>query len=231
MKKSKAGKPAPKKNRAGNTMTIGVLPAAVVVRGYAKHSIDDYAIENISLLMEIRDNAIHFLNVGRDLHKRIQEVRAAALRNFAFAKSWFDFDLSQHQFALMPVAFETPAGIIQTVFSDDTKGAAGKVAKLLTDQERRFPFEPSKPYSVGVEIELKFVRKPDATALPMIFSPNDPNAIAVKITEEDLLEKYPWDYRQLCDALRKTPSLKENQRFHTVRKPLEDDPKFAGYDN
>jgi hypothetical protein len=227
-KKDKTGRLAPKKNRAGNTMTIGVLPAAALVKGYAKHSIDDYVIENLSLLMEIRDNAIHFLNVGRDLHKRIQEVGAAALRNFAFAtKSWFDCDLSQYQFALMPVAFETPAGIIQTVFSGDTKGPAGKVAKLLADQERKYPFEPTKPFSVGVEVELKFVRKPDATALPMIFSPNDPNAIAVKIMEEDLLEKYPWDYRQLCVALRKAPSFKENQRFHTLRKPLEEDPRFC----
>src|SRR5207253_367635 len=45
-KKGKTGKPAPKKNRAGNTMTIGVLPAANVVREYTKHSIDDYVIEN-----------------------------------------------------------------------------------------------------------------------------------------------------------------------------------------
>lgn len=142
--KGKSSKLAPKKNRAGNTMTIGVLPAANMVKGYTKYSIDDYAIENMSLLMEIRDNAIHFLNVGRDLHKRLQQVGAAALRNFAFAaKSWFDCDLSQYQFALMPVAFETPDGVIQTVFSGDTKGAAGKVAKLLADQERKFPFEPS----------------------------------------------------------------------------------------
>lgn len=227
-KKGKSSKLAPKKNRAGNTMTIGVLPAANMVKGYTKYSIDDYAIENMSLLMEIRDNAIHFLNVGRDLHKRIQQVGAAALRNFAFAaKSWFDCDLSQYQFALMPVAFETPDGVIQTVFSGDTKGAAGKVAKLLADQERKFPFEPSKPYSVGIEVELKFVRKAGADALPMIYSPNDPNAIAVSLTEEDVLKNYPWDYRQLCEALRKTPQFKENQFFHTVRKPLEDDPRFC----
>jgi hypothetical protein len=227
-KGGKSSKLGPKKNRAGNTMTIGVLPAAAIVKGYSKHSIDDYAIENISLLMEVRDNAIHFLNVGRDLHKRVQEVGAAALRNFAFAaKSWFDCDLSEYQFALMPVAFETPAGVIQTVFGEDTKGAAGKVAKLLADQERKFPFEASKPYNVGVEVELKFVRKPDANAISVVVSPNNPNAVPVTLSEEDVLKNYPWDYAQLCTALRKQPNFKKNQYFHRVRRPLEDDPRFC----
>src|SRR5258705_3758291 len=206
-KNGKSNKLVPKKNRAGNTMTLWIIAAAQLVRSYPRNAIDEYAIQNISLLMEIRDNAIHFHNVGRDLHKRIQEIGAAALRNFAFAaKSWFNCDLSEYQFALMPVAFETPAGIIQTVFAEDTKGAAGKVAKLLASQESKFPFEATKPYSVGVEVELKFVRKQAANALQVIFAPNDPNAIPVTFTEEDVFKKYPWDYRQLCNALRKTPN-------------------------
>jgi hypothetical protein len=44
-------------------MTVSVFAAAQIVRAYQKTSVDDYAIENISLLMEIRDNAIHFHNV------------------------------------------------------------------------------------------------------------------------------------------------------------------------
>jgi hypothetical protein len=219
---------AAKKNRAGNTMTIGVLAAANIVREYTQEPIDSYGIENLTLLMDIRDNAIHFHNVGRDLHKRVQEVGAAALRNFAFAaKKWFDCDLSQYQFALMPVAFETPAGVIQTVFGDETKGPAGKVAKLLADQERKFPFEAAKPFNVGIEVELKFVRSANALAMPVIVSPNDPNAIRVTLTEEDILKRYPWDYRMLCKALRKTPSFKENARFHKLRRPLEEDLRFC----
>jgi hypothetical protein len=227
-KDGKSNKRMAKKNRAGNTMTLGVSGAAVLVQSYSKNSIDEYAIENISLLSEIRDNAIHFHNVGRDLHKRVQEIGAAALRNFAFAaKSWFNCDLSEYQFALMPVAFETPAGMIQTIFAEDTKGAAARVAKLLADQERKFPFEASKPYNVGVEVELKFVRKAEEHALPIKISPNDPNAIAVTISEEDVLRNYPWAYRDLCRALHKVPSFKENDQFHRVRKPLEDDVRYC----
>jgi len=209
-------------------MTIGVLPAANIVRGYAQDSIDDYATENISLLMEVRDNAIHFHNVGRDLHKRVQEIGAAALRNFAFAaKQWFSCDLSQYKFALMPIAFETPAGVIQTIFANETTGAAANVVKLLSDQERKFSFEVGKPFNVGVEVELRFVRKADPQAMPVIVSPNDPNAIRVTLTEEDVLKRYPLDYRTLCKALRKAPNFKENDRFHNLRRSLEDDPRYC----
>jgi hypothetical protein len=60
-KATKAGLPSkklsPKRNRAGNVLTIGVAAAANLVRGYSKNEIDQHVVENLSLLMEIRDNA------------------------------------------------------------------------------------------------------------------------------------------------------------------------------
>jgi hypothetical protein len=50
----------------------------------------------------------------------------------------------------MPFAFESPTGIIQTVFPDDAKGAVSKLQKLLADTQQAFPFDPSKPFNVGV---------------------------------------------------------------------------------
>lgn len=86
-------------------MTIGI--AAGIVGQYPRDAIDRYAIENISLLIEIRDNAIHFHNAGRGPRKRVQEIGSAALRNFAYAaKAWFACDLSSYHFALMPFAFD-----------------------------------------------------------------------------------------------------------------------------
>jgi|ERR1700746_1971210 hypothetical protein len=41
----------PKRNRAGNTMTIGNTTATAKVSEYPKYGIDRYAVENISLLI------------------------------------------------------------------------------------------------------------------------------------------------------------------------------------
>jgi hypothetical protein len=232
-KATKSGVPskksAPKKNRAGNVMTISVGAAAATVRAYTKDTIDQYGVENISLLMEIRDNAIHFHNSGRGLRKRIQEVGSAALRNFSYAaKAWFNRDLGSYDFALMPFAFESPAGIIQTVFADDAKGPTAKLQKLLTDTKQAFPFDAAKPFNVGVEVELRFVRKAIDGAIPVRVAPGDPNAVPVTVSEEDARKAYPWTYDNLRRALhRRYADFKENETFHRIRKPLERDTRYC----
>jgi hypothetical protein len=232
-RKTKGGAPTkrlfPRKNRAGNNMTISMTQAVQIVDGYATDTIDKYAAENVSLLIEVRDNAVHFVNTGKTLHKKVQEIGSASLRNFAFAaKAWFRADLEAYHLALMPVAFETPLGTVKTVFADDAKGAAGRLAKLLADQESAFPFDPTKPYNVGVEVELRFVRKPTPDAINVKVDPGDPKAIPVTVTEEDILKRYPWTYDDLLKAAKnKLPHLKINGAFHKVMTPYKSDERFC----
>lgn len=219
----------PRKNRAGNTLSIGVARAAGLVSQYEKDGIDRACVENLRLLVEIRDNAIHFHNATDGLRKRVQEVGAAAVRNFAYAtKSWFKKNLDSYNFALMPFAFESPTGIIQTVFADDAKGGARKLQDLMTELNRAFPFDANKPYNVGVELELRFVRRAEAGAIPVRLAPADPNAVPVMMNEEDVLKNYPWRYTDLTKALRKRyVNFKENEEFHGVRRPLEGEKRYC----
>ena len=79
-----------KLNRSGNSMTISLNRAAGLVRSYSANGIDVRCAENLNLLQEIRDNAIHLYNVSPGLGKRIQEVGSATLKNFvAAAEKWF----------------------------------------------------------------------------------------------------------------------------------------------
>jgi hypothetical protein len=232
-KQKKDGSPSkkmqPKRNRAGNIMTIGVSAAAHTVQAYPKEPIDRFGVENISLLMEIRDNAIHFHNTGRGLRQRVQEIGAASLRHFAHAaKTWFGRDLSEYEFALMPFAFESPMGIIQTVFADAEKGGSAKLQKLFLDAKQTFPFSPANPFNVGVEIELRFVRNTKDGAIPVRVSPDDPSAVAVTVSEEDARKAYPWTYTDLRKALRKRyADFKENETFHKIRRPLEKNSRYC----
>ena len=212
----------PKLNRARNVMTINIGAAVEIVQAYSNDPIDRYCAENISLLIEIRDNAIHFHNLSLGLRKRVQEIGSAALRNFSYAaKTWFSRNLGDYDFALMPFAFESPTGIIQTVFAEDEKGARAKLKKLFLDTKLEFPFDASKPFNVGVEIELRFIRNARDGAIAVRVSPDDPNAMPVTISEEDARKAFPWTYFDLRNYLRKRyDDFKENQKFHTIRKPL-----------
>ena len=233
-KKNKEGKSSkrqtPKRNRARNMMTIGLEAAVRTVGNYPKNALDLYGSENISLLMEIRDNAIHFRNSSRSLRKQVQEIGAATLRNFSFAaKSWFGCDLSSYDFAIMPFAFESPTGKIQTVFKDDSKGPTAKLHRLISETKRALPFDPSKQFNVGIEVELRFVRRAADGAVPVrLVSPDNITAVPITISEEDVRKRFAWTYSDLCKKMRKRYSnYKADDSFHKVRREIEQDPRYC----
>jgi hypothetical protein len=93
-----------KTNRSGNPMTIDIFGAIKELE--TSNAIDARCRGNIEMLIEIRDNAIHFVNKGEDLSKKVQEVGIAGLRNYVSAMAeWFGRDLSQYNFYLMPMSF------------------------------------------------------------------------------------------------------------------------------
>lgn len=50
----------------------------------------------------------------------------------------------------------------------------------------------------------------------------------IRLTEEDITDKYPWDYDVLTTRLsRRYSDFKINARYHEIRKQLEKDKKFA----
>jgi len=219
----------PTVNRTGNVMTIGITSATAKVRSYERDGIDDAVQKNLDLLMEIRDNAVHLNNKSHGLRKRVQEVGSGALRNFASATmAWFGKDLSAHNFSIMPLAFETPQGILKTAFDDRERGAAGKLVKLISEQQAEIPFDPARPFNVGVQIEMRFVRTVAPEAIVVQLGPPAPGAIPVVVTEEQALAAYPWEYSDLVKMLRKRYSdFLANDTFHARRRLLAADPAFC----
>jgi hypothetical protein len=218
-----------KKNRAGNVVTISIGAACAKVRAYQQNGIDDAVLRNLDLLIEVRDNSVHLSNKSDGLRKRVQEVGSAALRNFAVAASaWFAKDLSAYNFCIMPLSFETPQGILKTAFNDLERGSAGRLVKLISEQQASIPFDPARAFNVGVQIDMRFVRAATPEGIMVHLGPPSPGAIPLMVTEEQVLASYPWDYADLTKALRKRYSdFKENQVFHERRKQLAENPAFC----
>ena len=64
-----------KKNRAGNEMTIDIFTSLKIIK-------DDTLKENIKLLVEMRDNAIHFYNESKYFEKKVLEIGTATLKSY-----------------------------------------------------------------------------------------------------------------------------------------------------
>ncbi len=57
---------------------------------------------------------------------------------------------------------------------------------------------------------------------------SNPSALKVSLTDEQIMENYPWDYKRLTDECNKRYSdFKLNQKYHKVRKSLYSDSRFS----
>ena len=78
-----------------------------------------------------------------------------------------------------------------------------------------------------VNIDVKFTSS-KAKGVPEVRNTNDPNATKIFMTEEEIREKYPWDYEELTGRCRlRYIDFKLNAKYHNIKKPLYENEKFC----
>ncbi len=211
-----------KETRSGNPFTHSLDFLAKKLLD--SRAFDATAWANIQALLEMRDSSIHFYNRSGAFPVRLQEIGAASLKNFVAAtKSWFGRDMSEFNFYLMPLSF--------IALPQQTEGV------ILNHEEKKFlafveNLEPTRddaasPYSVTVNIDIKFTRSKAKDALGVQVT-NNPNAPEVRLTEEQIRERNPWDYTRLTEECQKRyTDFKVTKEYHDIRKTLLKDKRFG----
>jgi hypothetical protein len=224
--KTKAGKPSKKlqvkRNRSKNVMTMG-LEACIVALEKKGTSVPPAVKKNLEALIEIRDNAVHYLNASPLLAKQVLEIGTANLRNFMeLGKLWLDLDLSSYSLYLMPVGFLPPTAAAGIVVSNDERNLVNYLAGLMTDADDNRVSD----YHISLDVNISFKRTSAADATAVIIS-NAPDALAVTVSEEDIRKQFPWEYSDLKDRLRaRYSNFKENDKYHKLRKQFAADPRY-----
>lgn len=211
-----------KETRSGNPFTHSL--DFLAKRLVESKAFDANAWANIQALLEMRDSSIHFYNRSGAFPVRLQEIGAASLKNFVAAtKSWFGRDMSEFNFYLMPLSFVAlPHQTEAVVLNHEEKKFLAFVESIEPAND-----DASSPYSVTVNIDIKFTRSKAKDALGVQVT-NDPNAPAVRVTEEQIRERYPWDYDRLNEECAKRYSdFKQVQKYHDIRKRLLKDKRFG----
>lgn len=219
---SRGARKKKKLTRSGNPFThsIDYLAKKLVE---LKH-LDATVLQNIEALLEIRDNAVHFYNHGNVFSIRLQEIGAASLRNFVtLVAEWFGNDLSEYNFYLMPLAFLSPPRSARALVLNKEEENFLKFVEALEKHEAK----KGGRFSVGVNVEVKYTRSKATDAINYRLS-NDPNATEIRLTEQQILEKYPLDYRSLTEECKTRYSdFAVDRKYHGLRKQLRDDPRYA----
>lgn len=213
-----------KRNRAGNPHTIGLFKALAVLESQYGIAVDAALRANLEALVEIRDNAVHFINAGPGLAQRVLEVGTAAVRNFLeCARLWFDRDMRQYSMYLLPIGFIGPTGSVSAVHvgADERRlveylgGLAASHAGATTG------------FHAALEVAVSLKRSIAGSGAQVQIT-KDRNAPAVQLADEDITKLYPWDYRELTRRLsERYVDFCANQEYHDVRKGLKADPRYV----
>ncbi len=213
-------------SRSGNVKTVSLFVAYDLIINEYGDKLDNLVRKNLEALIEIRDNSVHFLNKEFELKRKIFEIGTASLKNYLnLVIKWFGIDLSKYNFFLMPMAFIRDfhkAKVVSLTLQEK------KLIKFVENLQSKVEDDETKDFNLALEVSVHLKRASSTTTTNTITISNDPNAPVVRISEEDIREKYPWDYAVLTTRLKKRyQSFKCNQDYHGIRKPLESDERYC----
>lgn len=162
-----------KRNRSGNAQTLQ-LSACVVELDKANERVPKGAALNLEAMIEVRDNATHFIVASTLLQRHVLELACASVRNYVtLSKVWFDRDFSNSLSLMLPVAFFHGADEVGAV-------VVTKDEKRLIDKLQTMASNPADDdeYKVAVRIEIRLHRSTLATAANVQVT-RDPEALGI----------------------------------------------------
>lgn len=217
----------PDLNRSNNPKTIG-LHKCLITCEQSPINLNHTVSENIIVLMEIRDTAIHFQHDDLHLSKKVFEIGTASLKNYlTLITSWFEYDLSIYNFFLMPITFFHEFESIKSFSVNSNKEQIENLLKFISKKEKEAPSDEDKDFNISLRLETKFVKSTSTESLLLNYS-NDPTGIKINIQEEDVLKRFPLDYDKLTLTLRnKYSDFKTDKKYHKIRKELAKNQKLC----
>lgn len=213
-----------KRNRAGNPQSITLGACIARLEEDSTSKLPKEVKANLDALAEIRDNSVHFITASATLARQAQELAAACVRNFILlAKGWFGKDFAGILNLVLPLSFVAPTQDAGAVVVSADESRLIEHLKTLAQEVG----DGAGEYAVAIRLQVKLEKSALANASKIQVS-KDAGAIKVHLGEQDIKEKYPWTYDELCRRMTARYSdFKINKEFHALRKPLLDDEKYA----
>lgn len=210
----------PKVNRSGNCITIGILE--VLTRLANKGiSINKNFLANIELLIELRDNAIHFHN-GSEISKQIQEIGFATIKNYInIIKLWeIDIDISSYNLYLMPLAYVDSKIISTGVLTDEVKNYLEYAKEKINKAE-----DDDNDFGIAISIDVSFKKENSFGEIGFKY---DENGIEIKLTEENIRQNYPLSYKDVTSKAKgRYLDFKQDDNFHKLMKSIKGNRKIT----
>ncbi|MEG1900485.1 MAG: DUF3644 domain-containing protein [Bacilli bacterium] len=206
-----------KKNRIGEPMTKGIISLMNILKNQNKISTN--VIENVLMLIEIRDNSIHFINNDNDLMKyKLYTICVATIKNYYhLIEKWFSkFKLSRYNFYITPINFSGINENVETANLDVSQKNFINYLNMATFGAIKDDFD------ICIKTELKFTKVETDEALLIKYA-QEGKKVNVELSDEIFRKMYPFTYAEMCNKFKKKYHLKINKKFNDAKKVLEND--------
>ena len=216
---SRSNKKTIKHTRSGNPFThsLDYLAKKLIEQ---KH-LEQNAWVNIQALIELRDSSVHFYNSSPNFAQKLQEIGAASLENFvSLVSEWFNRDLSEFNFYLMPLSFVDLPTQTKAIVSN-------KEEQNFLSYLEHLEVEADSKYFVTVDIGVRLLRSSEKNTLG-VHTTSNPNAQEVYLTDEEIRKEYPWTFKQLIQKCKEQYSnFIQNKEYTDIRMSLHENRKFC----
>lgn len=207
-----------KRNRINEPYTKDINKLMNVLKSQKK--ISQNIFENVQLLIEIRDNAVHFLNDTAKLKYKLYTICVATVKNYyRLIEKWFHaFDISNYDFFITPINFSGIEEEIDPLTLEISQKNFLNYLDMATSAA-----DAKDEFDICIKTELKFIKvETDETLL--IKYAEEGRKIDVEINDELFKKMYPYDYGEILVKIKnKYPQIKANNEFNIAKKKLQEE--------
>lgn len=215
---SNSKRKTPKLNRCGNPMSLSIYET--IERLKETESLPDNLTDSIKSIIELRDNAIHFVNMA-GITKQIQELGFANIKNYiSIIKKWnLEIDLTAYNFYLMPLAYVDSKIEADSILTSEIGNYLAFIKSKIECQD-----EDDSDFDIAITIDIDFKKGNSFEALPVQY---DPEGVKVILSEEDIKKRYPLTYQKVVDKCKtRYSNFKQNSDFYGIVRGIKRDPKL-----
>lgn len=219
----KSNRKRPALNKVGNPKTISISEALSRLSNQKLISLNLY--QSIDAIIELRDNAVHFVN-EKVLVKEIQELGFACIKNYiSVIKKWeLDIDLSSYNFYLMPLAYIDSKVFSDAIIPNESKKYIDFILSKLKDKD-----SVDDEFDIAISIDINFNKSNSFDGLGFNY---DKDGLKINLSEEDIRLRFPLthgaiikkaklrylDFKADTKFLSLLKTIKMNSNLHYLRK-------------
>lgn len=207
-----------KKNRIGQPFTIDINNCMNIL---AKNKlISNNLIENLNLLIEIRDNAIHLINDEKIVTK-LYSICAGSIRNYTklFERWMSEINLGNYTFFITPLNFDLTNKDIEISSLNAAQRNFLSYIDLASSVSNK-----DDDFELLVKVDIKFIKTDNVDDAVLVKYASEGKKINVELTEDMFKKMYPFENSQIIDMIKKKQkNIKISPLFNKIKKKMQED--------